>query len=112
MKWLDSTRMSYGFITLGNNIGFFHVKYVRGGEGYTLKPGEEVSFIYDDYDQGAMDVQFLPTVTDFPSTPDIPTREVESHLRDESWETVDSENDDLTPSGQNQDLLRRCRMKS
>ncbi len=42
-----------------------------------------------------MDVQVLPTLSNFPSTPDIPTREVESHPRDESWETVDSEKADI-----------------
>ncbi len=88
--------MLCGFIIMGNNVVFFQVKNVRGGEGHTLKPGDEVSFIYDDYDQGAMDVKFLPTLSDFQSTPDIPTCEVESHSRDESW---DFKNGELAPSG-------------
>ncbi len=91
MKWLDSTRMPYGFITMGNNVGFFHVKNVHGGVDYTPKPGDEISFIYDDYDKGAMDVQVFPTLSNFPSTPDFPTREVESHPSDESWETESCE---------------------
>ncbi len=105
VKWLDSTRMPYGFITMGNNVGFFHVKNVHGGEDYTPKPGDEVSFIYDEYEKGAMDVQVLPTLSNLPETPDIPTREVESHSRDESWETVDSENEEPASSRPRFDLL-------
>ncbi len=96
VKWFDSSRMSYGFIKTGNSVVFFHVKNVHGGGEHALKPGDEVSFIYDDYDQGAMDVQFLPIVSDFPTTSITPTREMESTTRDESWETVDSENEELS----------------
>ncbi len=85
--------MPYGFVTMGNNVGFFHVKNVHGGEDYTPEPGDEVSFIYDEYDKGAMDVQVLPTSSNFQSTPDIPICEVESHLVDESWGTVDSDSE-------------------
>ncbi len=85
--------MPYGFVTMGNNVGFFNVKNVHGGEDYTPKPGDEVSFIYDEYDKGAMDVQVLPALSNFQSTPDIPICEVESHSGDESWETVDSDSD-------------------
>ncbi len=70
VKWVNSTTMPYGFLTMGNNVGFFHVKNVHDGEDYTPKPGDEVSFLYDDYDEGAMDVQVLPTLSNFPLTPD------------------------------------------
>ncbi len=102
MKWFDSTRMSYGFITMDNKVVFFHVKNVHSGEDHTLKPaGDEVSFILDEYDKGVIDVQFLPTLSDFQSTSDISICEVESHPGDESWETVDSnsESEERTPSG-------------
>ncbi len=93
--------MSYGFITMDNKVVLFHVNNVRKGEDYTLKPGDEVSFILDEYDKGVIDVKFLPTLSVFPSTSDFPICEVESYPRDESWETVgsDSENEERTPSG-------------
>ncbi len=86
VKWLDPTIMPYGFITMDNNIGFFHVKNVHGGVDYIPKPGDEISFFYDEYEKGAMDVKVLPTLSNFPSTPDIPTQ-MEFHPSDDSWET-------------------------
>ncbi len=76
---------------------FFHIKNVRGGVDHVLKPGDEVSFIIDEYDKGVIDVQFLPTPSDFQSTSDIPICKVESHPGDESWETVvsNSENEEV-----------------
>ncbi len=68
MKWLHSTRLSYGFIIIGNKVVFFHINNVHGGEDHTLKTGDEATFIYDDYEKGAINVQFLPTLSDFPST--------------------------------------------
>ncbi len=68
VKWFDSTWMSYGFIIMGNKVVSFHVNNARSGEDHTQKPGDEVTFIYDDYEKGAIDVQFLPTLSDFPST--------------------------------------------
>ncbi len=101
VKWFDSSRMSYGFITMDSKVVFFHVNNIRKGENYVLIPGEEVTFILHDYDKGAIDVKFLPTLSVFPSISDFPKGEVESHPGDESWETVDpdSENDERPPSG-------------
>ncbi len=87
VKWLDSTIMPYGFITMDGNVGFFHVMNVHGGVDYMPRPGDEISFFYDDYEKGAMDVRVLPTPTKFPCTPVILTREVEPHPSDDSWET-------------------------
>ncbi|MCP3663718.1 MAG: cold shock domain-containing protein [Gammaproteobacteria bacterium] len=95
MKWFDSSKMSYGFITMDGKVVLFHVNNVRKGEDYAFKPGDEVTFILDEYDKGVIDVKFLPTLSVFPSTSDFPTGEVESHPRDESWETVDSENEEI-----------------
>ncbi len=102
VKWYDPTKMSYGFITMNSKDVFFHVKSVRGGVDHLLKPGDEVSFIIDEYDKGAIDVQFLPTLSDCQSSSDIPIYEMESRPGDESWETVDSnseneEVDELAP---------------
>ncbi len=96
VKWFDPSMMSYGFIKTDINVVFFHVKNVHGGGEHALKPGDEVSFIDDDYDRGAMDVQFLPTVSDLSTTSIIPAREMETTSRDESWETVDSENEEIS----------------
>ncbi len=97
MKWYDPIRMPYGFITMDNKVVFFHIKNVRTGEDHALKPGDEVTFIPDEYDKGVIDVKFLPTLSDFPSTSNFLAYEVESHLGDEPWETVDSdsENEEL-----------------
>ncbi len=101
VKWYDPTRMSYGFINMDNKMVFFHVKNVRSGEDHALKPGDDVTFIFDEYDEGVIDVKLLPALSVFPSTSDFPKCEVESHPRDESWETVDSdsENEERAPSG-------------
>ncbi len=53
---------------MGNNVFFFHVKNVHTGEDHTLKPGDEVTFIHDEYDKGVIDIQFFPTLFEFPST--------------------------------------------
>ncbi len=97
VKWYDPTRMSYGFITMHNKDVFFNIKNVRGGVDHVLQPGDEVSFLIDEYDKGVIDVQFLPTPSDFQSTSDVPMCEVESRQGDESWETVgfNSENEEL-----------------
>ncbi len=100
VKWFDSSRMRYGFITMDNKDVFFHVDNVRIGKDHALKPGDEVSFILDEYNRGVIDVQFLPSLSDFQSTSYIPICEAESHPGDESWETVNSdseskENDDI-----------------
>ncbi len=101
VKWYDPIRMPYGFITTDNNVVFFHVKNIRSGEEHAFKPGDEVTFILDEYDKGVFDVKFLPTLSDFPSISDFRTYEVESHPGDESWETVDSdsEHEERPPSG-------------
>ncbi len=101
VKWYDPTRMSYGFINMDNKVVFFHVKNVRSGEDHALKPGDDVTFIFDEYDEGVIDVKPLPALSVFPSTSDFPKCEVESDPRDESWETVDSdsESEERTPSG-------------
>ncbi len=78
VKWFDSTRMRYGFITMDNKDVFFHVNNVRIGKDYTLKQGDEVSFILDEYDKGVIDVQLLPTLSVFPSTSET-VAQVESH---------------------------------
>ncbi len=93
--------MRYGFTTMDNKDVFFHVNNVCIGKDYTLKQGDEVSFILDEYDKWVIDVQFLPSLSDFQSTSDTPICEVESHPGDESWETVDSdsESEERTPSG-------------
>ncbi len=86
---------------MDNKVVFFHINNVRNGEDYALKPGDEVTFILDEYDKGVIDVKFLPTLSVFPSTSDFSKGELESHPRDESWETVDSdsENEERTPLG-------------
>ncbi len=94
MKWYDPTRMSYGFITMNGKDVFFHVTNVRSGMVDELKPGDEVSFIIDEYDKGVIDVQLLPTLSD---TLSVPTGEMESIPRDESWVTVDSGSEELAP---------------
>ncbi len=78
---------------MDNKVVFFHIKNVRTGEDHALKPGDEVTFIPDEYDKEVIDVKFLPTLSDFPSTSDFLTYEVESHPGDESWETVDSDSE-------------------
>ncbi len=78
VKWYEPTRMSYGFITMNSKDVFFHVKNVRIGKDHALKPGDEVSFILDEYDKGVIDVQLLPTLSVFPSTSET-VAQVESH---------------------------------
>ncbi len=60
--------MCYGFITMNNKDVFFHVDNVRIGKDYSLKQGDEVSFILDEYDRGVIDVQLFPTLSIFTST--------------------------------------------
>ncbi|MCP3664701.1 MAG: hypothetical protein GY696_19785 [Gammaproteobacteria bacterium] len=55
---------------------FFHVNNVRNKD-YTLKQGDEVSFILDEYKE-VIDVQLLPTLSVFPSTSET-VAQVESH---------------------------------
>ncbi len=52
----------------GDKVVFFHVNNVHSGRDHTIKTGDEVTFIYDEYDKGAIDVQFLPTLSDFHTT--------------------------------------------
>ncbi len=87
---------------MDNKVVFFHVKNIRSREDYTLKPGDEVSFILDEYDKGVIDVQLLPTLSVLPSTSET-VAQVVSYQSDESWETVDSEKDEpdaVLPSGE------------
>ncbi len=68
VKSFDPSKMRYGFITMENKDVFFHVDNVRIGKDQTLKKGDEVSFILDEYDKGVIDVQMLQTLSVFPST--------------------------------------------
>ncbi|MCP3668112.1 MAG: cold shock domain-containing protein [Gammaproteobacteria bacterium] len=69
VKWLDSSKMSYGFITMDGKVVFFQVNNVRKGEDYALKPGDEVTFILDEYNKGVIDVKYLPTLRPFSHRP-------------------------------------------
>ncbi len=59
VKWFDSSKMSYGFITMDGKVVFFHVNNVRNEGNYAPKPGDEVTFILDEYDRGVIDVKRL-----------------------------------------------------
>ncbi len=40
-----------------SKVVFFHVCNVHSEEGHTLKAGDDVTFNYDEYEKGAIDVQ-------------------------------------------------------
>ncbi len=78
VKWFDPNWMRYGFITMNNKDVFFHVDNVHIGKDYSLKQGDEVSFILDEYDKGVIDVQLFPTLSVFTSASEAVAR-VGSH---------------------------------
>ncbi len=107
VKWFDPTRMRYGFITMDNKDVFFHVNNVRIGKDYSLKQGDEVSFILDEYDKGVIDVQLLPAFSGLPSTSKT-VAQVESH-RISSAPSVPSRVDiETRGTVKSYDRFRRC----
>ncbi len=107
VKWFDPTRMRYGFISMNNKDVFFHVDNVRIGKDYSLKQGDEVSFILDEYDKGVIDVQLLPTLSVFTSTSET-VAQVESHQISSVPSVPSLVDTDTCGTVKSYDRFRRC----
>ncbi len=65
VKWFDTSKMSYGFITMDDKVVFFHANNVHKERNYTPSPGDRVTFFLDEYDRGAIDIKRMTNVEIF-----------------------------------------------
>ncbi|MCP3663245.1 MAG: cold shock domain-containing protein, partial [Gammaproteobacteria bacterium] len=61
VKWYDPSILRYGFIVMEGRSKdvFFHVNDVHSAVKFTLKEGDEVTFIFNEYGKRGTDVQRL-----------------------------------------------------